>query len=314
MAIYQICIGRLYFTLLFVLLALPGRAQQKPIYTMQEFTQTGVNPAYTGNDGIYDMVFLSRQQWVGFTGAPKSYYVAAQAPLRNQKAGIGFDYQRNSSGPVVQNGIFFSYAYTVRLAEMTSLSFGLRGGLNSYQIFYNDLLTIDPGDPLFETNVQNLLTPNVGIGIHFEHKNYYADFSVPWLLQNEFSPDKESRSGLENKEERAYNIQAGASYQVAEGISLQPALALWLTGGAPVLIDIRLSAIIKDAAGFGLMYRISGSFGGYVSYKVTDSFILGYAYELPLSYNYQLTSGTHVVVLGFDFQFLKRKTQSPRRF
>jgi type IX secretion system PorP/SprF family membrane protein len=314
MAIKQINIGRLIITLLFVFLALPSWTQQKPIYTMYEFARTGVNPAYTGKEGIYDMVLLSRQQWTGFAGAPKSYYLAAHSPLRSQKAGVGFDFQRNIIGPTVQNGIFLSYAYTIMIAEMTSLSFGLRGGLNSYQIGYNDLLIIDPGDPLFETNPQNILLPNVGTGIHFEFRNYYVDFSVPLLLRNEFSPDKESGSGLENKEERLYNIQTGASYQVADGVILQPALALWLTGGAPALIDIRVSAILKDAAGIGLVYRISGSFGGYVSYKVTDSFILGYAYELPLSYNYQLTSGTHEVVLGFDFQFLKRKTQSPRRF
>ena len=137
MATKQFNIGRFIFTLLFVLLALPGWTQQKPIYAMYEFARTGVNPAYTGDDEIYDMVLLSRQQWVGFEGAPKSYYVAAQAPLRNQKAGIGFDFQRNTSGPTVQNGIFFSYAYTITIAEMTSLSFGLRGGLNSYQINYN---------------------------------------------------------------------------------------------------------------------------------------------------------------------------------
>ena len=182
MARNQTFMRLLIFILLFASLCLPGLTQQKSIYAMQEIARIGVNPAYTGKEEIYDMVLLSRQQWVGFEGAPKSYYVAAQAPLRNQKAGIGFDFQRNTSGPTVQNGIFFSYAYTITIAEMTSLSFGLRGGLNSYQINYNDLLIIDPGDPLFETNVQNLLLPNVGLGIHFEHKNYYADFSVPMLL------------------------------------------------------------------------------------------------------------------------------------
>ena len=134
------------------------------------------------------------------------------------------------------------------------------------------------------------------------------------LLRNEFNPDKSEKSGLQNKEERIYNIQTGGKFELSEGVAIHPALAVWLIKGAPALIDIRLSAILKDAAGIGLVYRVSGSFGAYVSYKVTDNFILGYAYELPLDYNYQLSSGTHEVVLGFDFQFLKSKTQSPREF
>lgn len=305
---------RLILTVLVVLVVVPGWSQQKPVYTMQEITRIGLNPAYTGQEGVYDLIFLSRQQWVGFEGAPKSYYLAANAPLRSQKAGVGFDFQRNTSGPVVQNGIFLSYAYTVRIAESTTLSFGLRGGFNSYQIIYSELLIIDPGDRLFEENVQNLILPNVGTGIHFVFKNYFVDFSIPLLLRNEFSPDKDTRSGLQNKEERLYNIQTGAEFDIAEGLAIQPALALWLIGGAPPLLDLRISAILKETASIGLVYRLSGSFGGYVSYKVLDNFIIGYAYELPLAYNYQLTTGTHEVFLGFDFQFLKSKTQSPREF
>lgn len=281
---------------------------------MQEMARIGVNPAYTGNEGVYDIVLLSRQQWVGFEGAPKSYYLAVHTLLRNEKAGVGFDFQRNTSGPSTQNGIFFNYAYTVNITEVARLSFGLRGGINSIQIIYDDLLILDPGDQLFETNVNNMILPNVGTGIHFEFKNYYADFSIPLLLRNEFSQDKMARSGLQNKEERTFNIQTGATFELAEGVDIVPALTLWLSGGAPALIDIRLSALLKDAAGIGLVYRISGSFGAYASYKVTDNFILAYAYELPVSYNYQLSSGTHEVVLGIDFQFLNRKTQSPRKF
>ena len=197
---------------------------------------------------------------------------------------------------------------------LKDISVNLRGGFNSYQIIYSDLLILDPGDRLFETDVRGLILPNFGAGVHFTIGKYYADFSIPILLRNEFSPDKKDKEGLQNKEVRTYNIQAGANYMLAEGISIQPALAVWLNSGGPALIDIRISTIVKDVAGIGFVYRVSGSFGGYITYKVMDNFILGYAYELPFSYNYQLSSGTHEIVLGFDFQFLNSKTQSPRKF
>jgi len=50
------------------------------------------------------------------------------------------------------------------------------------------------------------------------------------------------------------------------------------------------------------------------AYRIFENFVLGYAYELPLSYDYQITSWTHEIALRFDFQFLIKKTQSLRRF
>ena len=109
-------------------------------------------------------------------------------------------------------------------------------------------------------------------------------------------------------------MQAGASYRIMEGFALQPALSLWMVKGAPTLIDIRLSADIQDVVTAGLAYRVSGSFGGYLTFKILDNLVLGYAYELPLAYDYHLSSGTHEVVLGLDFELFNKKTLSPRRF
>jgi hypothetical protein len=99
-----------------------------------------------------------------------------------------------------------------------------------------------------------------------------------------------------------------------EGLTLEPGVALWMSRGTPPLIDVRMNAEIQDQVRFGLVYRVSGSFSGYFTFKVLDNLVLGYAYELPLAYDYRLSSGTHEVLLGLDFQLFNRKTLSPRRF
>jgi type IX secretion system PorP/SprF family membrane protein len=289
-------------------------AQQLPQYALQEFVRPGVNPAYTGLEGIYDMVLLTRQQWAGMDGAPRSYYLSSNVPLRSRRAGVGFMVQSQSAGPYIQSEFFLNYSYTVNLAERSTLSFGLRGGLNGYRLRVSDLRVIDQGDYLFENDVMNLIRLNFGTGVHYTIRNYYVDFSIPMLLRNGYNPGKANGSIAEDKSERIYNIQAGASYRVLEGFALEPALAVWLTGGAPPLIDIRLSTEIRDAVQTGLVYRVSGSFSGYFSFRVLDNLVLGYAYELPLAYDYRLSSGTHEAVLGLDFQLFNKKTLSPRRF
>ncbi|MCP4313066.1 MAG: type IX secretion system membrane protein PorP/SprF [Bacteroidetes bacterium] len=300
--------------LFLIVISVSGAAQQIPVFTMQELVQPGLNPAYTGIDGIFDVVMLTRQQWVGFEGAPESYYLAANAPLRSQTAGVGFSFQRQRSGPLTQNGLFLSYSYSIEISEKSELSFGIRGGINNYQIILSDLTVIDPGDPFFESSVNNLILPNFGTGLHYTIGNYFIDVSLPILLRNEYNSNKNQTVGMLNREDRTFNTQTGAVLDISEGITLHPTLEVRWMKDTPPLIDIRLYTELRESIGFGLVYRVSGSFGAYIIYRAFENFIFGYAYELPVGYDYHLTSGTHEVVLGFDFEFLKSKTQSPRRF
>ncbi|MDX2415747.1 MAG: type IX secretion system membrane protein PorP/SprF [Bacteroidales bacterium] len=289
-------------------------SQQAQVFTMQNFISPGINPSYTGHKDIYNLVILSRQQWVGFEGAPKAYFLSSSVPFNNRNSGIGIDAVLESAGPVSQKGVFISYSYTVSISNKSKLSFGLRGGVNSYRIDLQSLLVIDPLDYLFETNVENRLLPNFGAGIHYEVSGYFLDFSVPTILRSHFVKTESGSSQELNREERNINIATGTTLAISEGITLSPSLSAWFISQAPPVLDIGLKAELKEMIGLGLIYRSSGLFGGHISYKISNSFVLGYAYELPLAYEYKVSSGTHEVVIGYNFQFLRSKTLSPRRF
>ena len=304
----------LIVALIMLLLSSNLFSQKAPVYYMQNMIRTGINPAYSGMDGIYNMVVLTRQQWVGFDGAPKSYFISASVPFSGRRAGIGFDAEIVSAGPSVQKGIFINYSYNLNITGNSSLSFGLRAGANIYSIDLNSLLVVDPGDHLFETSIENRILPNFGAGLHYSIGNYYIDLSIPTFLRNELSASSDDNVGEQNKENRVYATEIGSMYILSEKIKIQPSIAALFTERAPPLVDFKVTVELQDAVGFGFIYRSSGLFGGHLSYKVSDNFILCYAYELPLAYNYQINSGTHEVVLGINFEFLKKKTLSPRRF
>ena len=310
----KLSVFRYYLILQLVLVSASLFSQQVPVYTMQDLIKPSINPAYIGLDEIYDMVLLTRQQWVGFEGAPRSFYLGTNVPLRNRKTGLGFDIQHNSVGPLSQNGAFIGYSYRVNISERSTISFGLRGGINIYRIGLRDLLVIDPGDYLFENDVENRVLPNFGTGVHYKINNYYLDFSIPMLLSNDLNPKGMENIREENREVRNYIIQAGTEYKLTQGFYLSPSLGLWLAKDVPPLIDIRLSANFQDVARVGIAYRVEGSLSFHFTYKILGNFLLGYAYELPLSYNYQLSSGTHEIVIAFNFQLIKKKTLSPRRY
>ena len=57
------------------------------------------NPGYAGSSGDLNLFALHRQQWVGIHGAPKSFFVSGDMPLKLGKTehgvGVVFFYGRN---------------------------------------------------------------------------------------------------------------------------------------------------------------------------------------------------------------------------
>jgi hypothetical protein len=73
-------------TLLFI--ACHSYAQQLPVNTQFYNNTFLINPATTGSKDIHLLV-STRQQWVGFKGAPSSYRIAGHSNLRNDKFAVG---------------------------------------------------------------------------------------------------------------------------------------------------------------------------------------------------------------------------------
>ena len=297
----------------FILTGLNVLSQQENHYLLENHVPFRVNPAYTGNRDLNDLLIMTRRQWTGFKGAPTSYLLATHFVLRNKNAAIGADLQNNSTGPVNESRIFLSYSYRVILSEKSSLSLGLKGGVGIFQINLSDLLVIDQGDKLFETDVKNVLLPNVGTGIHFVYQNFYFDFSIPKLLRNNLTPKGVEKTGDGNKEDRTFITAGGAKFQIAEELFLHPAITVWLVKGTAPLFETRISATYKKM-GVGLSFRPLSALGGYFDFLLWDDIKIGYAYELPTSMSKGALSGSHEVYIGYNFSFTKQKTLSPRRF
>ena len=77
-----------------------ANAQQEPLYTQYMFNTISVNPGYTGTRNALNMVFLSRLQWVGLEGAPRTNTFSMHTPILNQKMGVGFSVVDDNIGRV----------------------------------------------------------------------------------------------------------------------------------------------------------------------------------------------------------------------
>jgi type IX secretion system PorP/SprF family membrane protein len=119
----------LWLFLLITGLTSMASAQQEPQYTQYMFNTMSVNPAYTGTRDALSATFLTRHQWAGMDGAPRTYDFSVHTPLNNYNMGVGFSVVSDNYGPV--RNLFFNlnYAYRVRLSQSTILSMGIKGSL-----------------------------------------------------------------------------------------------------------------------------------------------------------------------------------------
>src|SRR6185295_19816497 len=71
--------------------AVKSFAQQDPQYSLYQFNQMVINPAYAGARDAIAVVADVRKQWVGFDGAPTTAAFSVHSPVANNKIGIGLN-------------------------------------------------------------------------------------------------------------------------------------------------------------------------------------------------------------------------------
>ena len=82
---------------LLFLLQYSVEGQQEQLYTQFMFNKMAMNPAYAGNDEMYSITAIHRNQWTGFDGAPETQLLSLNAPV-GRRVGLGLNVARNTIG------------------------------------------------------------------------------------------------------------------------------------------------------------------------------------------------------------------------
>lgn len=288
------------------------KAQQDPMYTHYMNNTLSVNPAYAGSRDALTITTLQRMQWIDFNGAPKTLSITMHTPLKNEHIGIGLSILNDKIGRSDNTSVFFDYAFIMKLNAESKLSLGLSAGVNLFQADWNSIILDQPNDPTFQNAIKSHVLPNFGFGAYYSRERFYTGFSIPDLLQNNYSVD----NTLMGKEQRHAFFIAGAVLHLNENLAFKPTTLIKLTNAAPVEAELTASFIILKKVLVGAMYRTGDAFGGLVGFDITNQFHLGYSYDWSfglqtLRYN----QGSHELVLRYDFLlFDKRQIHSPRYF
>jgi len=277
------------------------------------FNTLAFNPAYAGTRGMTSIMALSRHQWVGFEGAPTTQTLTGHMPLANN-IGLGLTVIHDKLSPTSQTGVYFDYAYRLKISETSKLSLGLKGGFNHFQLDVAQLLISSPNDDALNISSTSKYLPNFGFGLYLYSDKYFVGVSAPKLLENKLVNGDMEVLGQAGSEVRHYFISGGYVFNLSEEVKFKPTFMTRLTQAAPMTLDLNANFLLKEKLWIGAMYRLNNSFGGILQYQFTPQFKVGYAYDMTNNELRNYNSGTHEIMISYELNFTKDKVQNPRYF
>jgi type IX secretion system PorP/SprF family membrane protein len=269
------------------------------------------------------MMAIYRAQWVGLEGAPNTANISIHSPLRQDQYALGLVLSDDHLGLSNTFNVTPSFAYRLRLPGQNRLSFGVQASFAYYHQDNGSAVTNNGSDPAFQSN-QNLFVPNVGFGIYAYGKRYYIGISAPHLLPSSL---RGSTGVIPNEDiAKLYNQYIfTAGYVIGKDpaiVKFRPTILVkWQQGmpkGIPQ-IDLSPALLFVDRLWLGLTYRTGGdvSYVGqaiiiFAQFKVTPQLQIGYAYDAEMTSLRHYTSGSHEIMLGYDFWYDKKRFVTPR--
>ena len=284
-------------------------SQQDSQYTQYMYNTPLVNPAYAGSRETITAFLLHRNQWVGLDGAPVTNNFSINMPVGDSNFGVGLNFVNDEIGPVSENEISADLAYFIQISENYKLSLGLKGTANLFQLDVNKLRIFDPADPQFQ-NVDTEFSPNVGAGLYLFSDKTYFGLSVPSFFESYRYNDNNIEI---TKEKMHFYFIAGHVFTLSDNIDFKPAVLSKIVEGAPLQADVTANFLFFDKLTLGAAYRWDASVSALAGFQISDSWFIGYGYDLETTKLANYNSGSHEIFLRYEF-FNRSRVSAPRFF
>jgi len=302
--------------ILLFLLAYKSYAQQDPLFTQYIYNKLAFNPGYAGSGDQFSMDLLSRFQWTGIQGAPRTISFTAHTPLRNQHIGLGLYTYRDELGPSVDYGAMAAFSYRV-IFSTTKLCFGIQAGFKYMDIDWGLLNPKDPGDILLNNQVTNRAVPDLDFGVYYYGSHFYIGLSAKHLLQNQIivssaAPDDETSF---TKLFRNYYAMAGGAVPISDNLVFMPSLLIKYMQDVPLQADINACFLFNNIMTLGASYRTGNAIGLIIEVNVAKGLSIGYSYDIWFNTLKNYNTGSHEIRIGYEFDlFNKNRMLTPRYF
>lgn len=313
-----------FFFFLSVFTSVPGQAIPDstgvslgyPVYS--QYLQNGllINPAYAGSRGALSAFLSYRMQWMGIPDAPVFQSVSLNAPMKNDKVGLGFMAQFMQFGFTKSQSIYASYAYRISLGN-GKLSFGLKGGFDRSNTDYSGILTTTKNDPVFTTNDKPYFLPNFGAGVYYFSDKLFGGISIPAFLSYKKNTTTSSVEAHHSINDYDFIFSGGGLIIISQALKFKPSLLIDYSLDKTkklTQLDINGNFILGDLIWLGGSWRTSEQVVvGIVQVQLNPQLMFGFSYDYPVGRMSTYSKGSTEFILRYEFGY-KISASNPRYF
>jgi type IX secretion system PorP/SprF family membrane protein len=308
---------KLLIIIVFLNCASSVNAQQDILVSQYMFNHLLLNPAYAGSKDYMMATLLYRKQWIDWKGAPETQVATIHGPLGLTNFGWGLMLSHDKISVTDRTDAYLNAAYHLTLSPNLKLSLGLRGGGGYYSIKNSDLIYWDAGDPTFAEDRVTKFLPNVGCGTYLYSDKFYAGVSVPTIIS--YDPSKGLSVDLSSgevvpRQVRHYFATTGYAIVFNPDFVLTPSVLAKFVHHTPLEIDYNLNMLIGQLIMLGGSYRTGDSFVALFELQLGRQWRLGYSYDFTFTDVKDYSSGSHEIMIGYDFGYDIMKIKTPRYF
>jgi len=286
-------------TLAFLLLtASVSFAQQDPQFTHNMFNRLPVNPGFAGTSDAICANLLGRSQWMGFEGAPSTFVLGVDAPIRSINSGIGLTIMSDQIG--FENNVHAKLAYSYHLKLGTGkLGIGLDLGMMNKSIGQglNPLQANDPSVPVGGEGSSTVF--DAGFGLYYASPTFFGGISSTHLPQSTFTIESQNLTA-NVQSVRHYYLMAGYNYDINADLQLRPFL---FVKNSPIRtqIDVNAQIVYQEKYWGGLTYRVQDAFALMVGMFILPDLRFGLSYDVTTSRLNNYSNGSVELFLGYCF-------------
>ena len=282
------------------------KAQYDPSFSHYFDMETSFNPASAGKQPKINVTAAYAMDMTGFEHNPQTAYAAADMPFYALRSyhGAGVLFMNDRLGLFTHMRLTAQYAYKFKLLG-GQLSVGLQAGLISEKLDGSKADLADSGDPAFNSAQLSGNAVDLGAGIYYTLKDFYAGISVQHIT----SPLVKLGDNNELPIDKTYYLSGGYNIKLHNP---------FLTIKPSVLVKTDMVAWRADVTG-RLVYSHDNKllYGG-LSYSPANSvtmlvggsfhgIVLGYSYEFYTS-GLNPGNGSHELFVGYqqDINLVKK--------
>jgi type IX secretion system PorP/SprF family membrane protein len=298
--------------ILWLLIPLSVSGQLTPATNQYVLNPLSINPAYAGNRGVLNIAAFYRRQWVGIKGAPETVSLAVDAPVSNDKLGLGLIIVNDKIGVTKETQFNTNYSYKIDMGKGI-LSLGLGAGVFMTNTAWSDLVVLDQGDEYYLIDSKVFTVPNFSFGTYYSVNNFFAGLSIPKLVGHKFDFDKNKYVLKNNFNDYIYLLNTGYLFDLSPKVKFFPSTLISFSAGDKIQYDINAHFRFMDRLWVGASYRNNRSVTGLVQFQLTNQLKFAYTYDFDLNKLSTFSSGSHEVMLRYEFRY-KIEAISPLNF